>query len=334
MINEADYINYLICSQRNYTCTHLADHLPGISHDQVNRFLANSALDSSQLRELVAPLLTDVSGGFLLVDDSVQDKGYSKFIEMARVQYSGNVHGLVRGINLVNMVYTTGEPGDFLPVDFRIYAPEIDGLTKNNHFCEMFSRVATSSSVPTRTVLFDSWYSAANNLKQIHRAGWTFFTTLKSNRLVRLSKETAYQSLSSVDVSAAVWNAGLEVRIQQVPFPVYLFKVVAPDGSIEWLITNTRPAGLTQQKAEQIHRNRWHIEEFHRSFKQLTGSEKCQCRRANAQRNHLTCCYLAWISLRQFARKTQQTIYQASQKIWSSLFAKLLQKQPVPVLIP
>ena len=38
---------------------------------------------------------------------------------------------------------------------------------------------------------------------------------------------------------------------------------------------------------------RWQVEEFHRSFKQLTGSEKCQCRKARSQRNHLACCKLS-----------------------------------------
>ncbi len=32
---------------------------------------------------------------FLLVDDSVQDKRYSRFIEVAKRQYLGTEHGLV-----------------------------------------------------------------------------------------------------------------------------------------------------------------------------------------------------------------------------------------------
>lgn len=53
---------------------------------------------------------------------------------------------------------------------------------------------------------------------------------------------------------------------------------------------------------------RWQVEESRRSFKQLTGAEKCPCRRAQAQRNHLACCYLAWVSLQQFAQQTAQAI--------------------------
>ena len=58
---------------------------------------------------------------------------------------------------------------------------------------------------------------------------------------------------------------------------------------------------------------RWQVEEFYRSCKQLTGSEKCQYPKATAQCNHLACCYLAWVSLRQYARQMGQTIYQAHQ---------------------
>ena len=66
---------------------------------------------------------------------------------------------------------------------------------------------------------------------------------------------------------------------------------------------------LTQQLVEATTRTRWQVEEFHRSFKQLTGAEKYQCRKASAQRNRLTYCYLVWVSLRQFALQSAQTVY-------------------------
>ena len=41
MLTQATYIEYLLSMPPNCTCTHLADHLPGVSHDQTNRFLRN-----------------------------------------------------------------------------------------------------------------------------------------------------------------------------------------------------------------------------------------------------------------------------------------------------
>jgi hypothetical protein len=60
------------------------------------------------LWELVEKLLQDSSEAFMLVDDSVQDKRYSQFIELVKLQYSGAEHGLVRGIGIVNLVHSAG----------------------------------------------------------------------------------------------------------------------------------------------------------------------------------------------------------------------------------
>lgn len=78
---------------------------------------------------------------------------------------------------------------------------------------------------------------------------------------------------------------------------------------------------------------RWQVEEFDRSFKQLSEAEKCQCRHAKAQRNHLSCCYLVWVSLRQYARQIGQTIYQAHQQQWAHYLRQLLQKLLIQALV-
>lgn len=332
MLTQTRYIEYLLSTPKNYTCTNLADHLPGISHDQVNRFLRTSTLPVRQLQQLVQPLLHDSPEAFLLVDDSVQDKRYSRFIELTKRQYSGNAHGMVRGIGLVNLVHSSGQAGDFLPLDYRVYAPDQDQKTKNDHFLDMFDHVVKEDKVVARTLLFDSWYAGSTNLKKIHRAGWTFFTTLKSNRQVSVAKETGYQALDTRAPPAQGWSKGVEVRLQEVPFAVKLFKLVATNGDIEWVVTNHLAAHMTREMVMEAVQVRWQVEEFHRSFKQLTGAEKCQCRKANAQRNHLTCCYLAWVSLAQHARRLGQTMYQAHQLQWAPYLRQLLQKAVIQAL--
>jgi len=74
MLKQATCTEYLLSTPRNHTCTHLADHLPAVSHDQVNRFLRNGSFSVRPLRGLVLPLLNDSPKVFSLVDDRVQDK--------------------------------------------------------------------------------------------------------------------------------------------------------------------------------------------------------------------------------------------------------------------
>jgi hypothetical protein len=47
------------------------------------------------------------------------------------------------------------------------------------------------------------------------------------------------------------------------------------------------PSPITVQDAQKESAVRWQIEQMHRELKQLVGTEKCQCRKARSQRNHL-----------------------------------------------
>lgn len=97
MITKKQYIEYLLTTPINYTCSNLSEHLENVSHDTVTDFLNNSKFTPRDLWELVKDRIDDSEEAFLLVDDSVQNKEYSRSIETVKLQYSGNEHSLVRG---------------------------------------------------------------------------------------------------------------------------------------------------------------------------------------------------------------------------------------------
>jgi len=310
MITKQQYVEYLVSTPINYTCSNLAEHLDGVSHDAVSDYLARERHTARQVWELAHSLIDDSPSAFLLIDDSVQNKRYSRKIELVKRQYSGNEHGVVAGIGVVNLVHSSGAQDDFYPIDYRIYAPDADGKTKNGHFRDMLVAAIADKRLEARTVLFDSWYASFDNLKLVHRLGRIFYTTLKANRLVSLDKAEGYIHLSEIDWTPERLKHGLSVRLQKVPFDVQLFKLVATNGDIDWVITNDPDSTLTTQAIQDANDVRWHVEELHRGLKQLTGTEHCQCRKARAQRNHLACCYHAWLSLKVHAKRLGKTLYQ------------------------
>lgn len=327
MITKKQYVEYLLSTPFNYTCTNMAEHLRTVSHDVVNNFLSEERLTSSDLWKTVNKLIVDSSEACIIVDDSVQDKRHSNAIEMVKNQYSGNEHGLVKGIGIVNMVHSGGKGKDFYPIDFRIYNPEDDGKTKNDHFQDMFASLEIKK-LQAKTILFDCWYASVDNLKLIHRSGWTFFTTLKANRLVSLSPQEGYVHLDELEWNKQTLAKGISVKLKELPFRVKLFngaarRVVAKNGDIDWVITNDLDSAVNFAVIKEKNDTRWQVEEFHRGFKQLTGSERCQCRKARKQRNHLACCYHAWVSLKVKAKELGQTLYQ----VRKSLFFDYLQKE-------
>jgi len=325
MITKKQYVEYLVSTPKNCTCTYLAEHLEDVSHDVVNAFLRQKRFMPREVWRLVKDRIDDCKEACLIVDDSVHDKRYSRFIELVRAQYSGNEHRVVRGIGVVSLVHSGGKDGDFYPIDNRVYAPGVDGKTKNDHFHEMFINAVDHKRIKARMIVFDGWYASAENLKLIHRRQWTFFTTLKSNRLVSLSKEQGYIHLEDIEWAPDRLAHGVIVKLKEVPFKVRLFKLVAPNSDIDWSITNDLDETMTAQVADDASDVRWQVEARHRGLKQLTGSERCQCRVARAQRNHLACCYHAWVSLKVKAKELSQTLYELRDSLFSHyLRAELL----------
>ena len=106
-------------------------------------------------------------------------------------------------------------------------------------------------------------------------------------------KASGYQRLDALEPPPQGWSRGVEVRLKEVPFDVKRFKLVATNGDIERVIINHLAAYATREMVVDAVQVRWQVGGFYRSFKQLTGTEKCQCRNANEQLNHLIYRYLS-----------------------------------------
>ncbi len=330
MVTRKQYIEYLLATPINYTCSNLAEHLDGVSHDAVSDFLARGRVTAVRLWELVEPLLNNSPEAYLIVDDSVQNKQYSKQIGLVQNQYSGAEYGLVRGIGIVNLVQSDGV--DFYPIHYQIYVPSVNGKTKNDLFAEPLMAAKTSKGIQGRTVLFDSWYASVENLKLVNCLQMTFVAPIKDNRPVSLSKVGGYIHLQDIDWTAERLKHGVSVKLKELPFRVKLFKVVATNGDIDWIITNS-PDLLTTQDVQEENARRWDVESFHRELKQLTGSEKCQCRKARSQRNPLGYCYLAWLALKVKANALGITLYQVYEGIFDDFLTLALHQPPIPAYL-
>jgi hypothetical protein len=182
MITKKQYVEYLVSPPKNCTGTSLAEHREDVSHDVVNDFLHQKRVRPREVWELVKARIADSQDAFLLGDDSVQDNRSSRFIEVVRAQDRGNEHRVLKGSGVGNWVPRAGKDGDFYPIDERVYAPDVEGKTKNDHFQAMFLNALDLKPLQARPLLFDGWGASAENLKLSHRRQRSFFTPRKSNR--------------------------------------------------------------------------------------------------------------------------------------------------------
>lgn len=333
--SKLDYCQYLLSSPVNYTVTNLADHLTGISHDHINRYLRGEKLTPHLLWDNVKPLLQPSSTAYLLFDDTVLDKRHSASIELVRRQYSGNEHRVIRGIGLISCVYVNSETGQFRVIDYRLYDPDGDGQSKLDHVATMLDGVVYSKQLPFATVLMDSWYATQKLMAQIDQFEKLYYCPLKANRRVDDSGGTQrYQRVDELSWHVEELQKGKLIKVRGFPADkkVKLFRVTVSTNRTEFVATNdlTQDSTDATQDACGI---RWKIEEFHRELKQLTGVEACQCRKARIQRNHIACALLVWSRLKTIAYQSGRTIYQIKHGMLSDYLKEQLKHPSVHMFL-
>src|SRR5688572_11982581 len=122
-VTRLDYCQFLLVTQTNYTLTYFAEHSEKFSHDAINRYLEGEKITARMVWENVKGQLITSPNGYVAFDDTVLDKNSSFKIELVRRQYSGNTHGIIKGIGVVTCVYINPDTNQFWIIDYRIFDP-------------------------------------------------------------------------------------------------------------------------------------------------------------------------------------------------------------------
>lgn len=300
------YTRFLIGNRNRYSAAELSRVTPeSVAHDAIDRWLVSSRRTPSQLWQHTCSMVNRKIG-YLVCDDSLLDKRFSRKNELAKKQYSGNEHGLVNGICIVNFLWTSGT--EYIPVDYRIYHRENDDLTKNDHFRNMLDTAEKRGFSP-ECVLMDSWYSSVENLKHIAKKNWHWICNLKSNRLVSVEKGS-YLPITDLPLAEKQVR---KVWLKEFGF-VLVCKLVATNGDITSLATNDLSLENYEDFTDHFQK-RWKIEEFHRGIKQTTGIEGCKSVKADSQRTHIFSAFVAFVRLERQRLKSGVSWYEQKASI-------------------
>lgn len=279
-----DYIDFLLATPKAVSATEAArvqperPHRP--AHDAFTRLLHRLEPDPEPLWAEVRP-----AQGVLVLDDSVLDKPFARHMGLVGYHWSGRHRRVVRGIDLVTLLWTDGDV--LWPCDYRTVNPART-VTKNDLFRELL-RVARGRGFAPRCVLFDAWYSGQENRKAIRDCGWVFRTQVRCNRRVNPDR-TGNRPIRECAIAAT----GTVVHLEGFGL-VKAFRIVARNGdTAHWIRNDLSMDEATRlAHAEQA----WGIEEYHRGLKQCTGVDRCQVRMSRAQQVHIGCAIRAFVRL-------------------------------------
>jgi len=240
-VTRLDYCQYLLVSQINYTLTNFADHSEEFSHDAINRQLRGERMTPRLVWDNVESQVIGTPKGYVVFDDTVLDKNYSFAIELVRRQYSGNAHGVIKGIGVVTCIYVNPELDQFWLIDYRIYDPQGDGKSKLDHVQEMLTNLHYHKQLSFRAVLMDAWYATKELMLFIESLQKIYYCPLKDNRQVDDSGGVRpYQRADSLTWSEYERQHGKTIKIKGFPkdHKVQCFRVEVSTHRTDWIVNN------------------------------------------------------------------------------------------------
>lgn len=244
------------------------------SHDQINRFLVKRRLWQRWMLWIIQKLFGVLTGGYLILDDTVIAKPYAKKLKGASFVHSSVLDRIVYGYNVVFLCWSNDKIT--FPISWRWY--KRNGKSKIDLALELLAEAKNRWHLSPRYVLFDKYYGADRLLNRIVEYRWRFAGQLKCNRIINAApiKEDL---IDEGDVTKG-WVTDL-------------VKVTIIKHDDQWFFTND--STLTPADIPAIYKHRWSIEEVFRFLKTELSLEKCQARTIQAQKTHLASCVLAYL---------------------------------------
>ena len=327
------YSDYLISLFSYTTATGLSGLLDGaISHDKITRFLATEDFDAKSLWKTVKVLVRkyEQDAGVLIVDDTIEEKPYTDESELVCWHYDHSKDRMVKGINLVNVLYQTEQIR--LPVNYTLVEKEVwvwdkkkqkevrkSAKTKNEHMREML-KICVQNEIKFRYVLADIWYGSAENMNYIAQDLERFFLIpLKTNRKVALSladKENGlYQAVSDLTVEQ---GSVTTIYVEGVTFPLQLTKCIFKNEddseAVLYLVTNDLTLDAVQM--DTLYQKRWGVEEFHASIKGNTSLAASPTKTKQSQKNHIFASLYAFVKLKLLRIETKLNHFALRSKLY------------------
>lgn len=292
-------------------------------HDTITRWINTVKLKPHILWEY-AQGLVQKDKGYLIVDDTVIDKFFGPNIELVGRHYSGRHHKPVQGIDVTNLIWnglSKPDKAEHIPIDFRVYDIEHDTKTKNDHCHDMLD-LAYQRGFRNITVLMDSAFSDGATLRRIRKYNWKFVAGLKSNRIISFNSHEYHLEDYAIEQAKECYLKDFG-NIKVIKY------IRKGHRDFDYIATNNLQ--LSSSAIRLANDRRWKVEEYHRGEKQTTGIKNCQFRNARAQRNHILCSNLAFLTIEKYRLETGCSWYESKHLVIVNALKEYLKRPFMPL---
>lgn len=325
------YAAGLIVVEKKATCSKMAEKLGKVSHDKLTRLLQEGGMTTGTIVLAFINFCLSQTGGFLILDDVLVPKRFSKRIEGVYNEFDTKDKERLKGMRIVMVIWSNGILR--IPVAWAIWHKEdkkFIGLTKKGHakykhtgLCllkingasipyktknqigmELLSKVL-AKGLKAQYATFDSWYAGKINLKSLVLAGIHCYSRLKANRYVifqekriSLKKLAKCFPTSTFDHKHDAYIKAVQVYLPgcgQIKLLFVRKDKHVEEGSTKFIVCTDLEASASQILLR--YRSRWAIETVFRDLKQNLNFEACQARSLAMQESHIALSLFAFVAL-------------------------------------
>lgn len=284
----------LLLSISKKTCESLAEQI-GTSGDTVIRILNDTNQSKTQLISLIKKMTKKKL--YLIIDDTIIEKIYSKWIEGTSDNYSTTTGKRERSLCAVVAMLTDGDIAIPIDQDLWISKEFIDGvkITKSMIAKDLIEKIINLT--PIYGVLIDGLYTTASLMTWLIEKNIRFDGRFHSNRKVKSrAQNEQVKKLKKLKVSGRSPMRSVQVLWKNLKlYVISLFRRnSAGRDIITYYVSNYKAP-----KKQHIfaYKMRWNIEKFFRTAKQKLGLKDCMVRNKEGQKKHIINVFSAYATL-------------------------------------
>ncbi len=295
------YVSGLTVLERKQTQSNIAKTLRLVTHDALNRLAEEIGRICHQIALEIIYLLTALSNdGFIILDDVIIPKPFSKLIAGVYVDYDCTQKRHVPCQRIVVVIWTNGVI--YVPLAFAFWHQKefVRRYRTKNQIARILIYWVVRKNIRFSYLTFDNWYASKQNLRFFDSLGIKFVTRLRKNTWTVHDYET--KKVSALISYECHYYDSLNAYVRQfeVKYPRFgigYLAIVKNDkheepGRTKYLFTNDPLLSNTELVLR--YRSRWHIEIFFRTCKQSFGLCACQAQMMPQVIHHVRMVFLAY----------------------------------------
>jgi SRSO17 transposase len=290
-------IALILSSESKKTCASLARTIK-INEHAIWRLLQANTEIKSELIALVHSTFGKNKKLYLILDDTIIAKIYSKYIEGSSNNYNSSSRGVEWGLCSIVALVTDGKVA--IPINLRNWTQEEIAKEFYKSKVDLAKELIeeTIKQINIDMVVMDGLYAREDMIQWLNERNIRFEMRMHANRIVEseCGEVAQLRNHNKLQLKNRQYAKTIRIKWKNIWLYATAIKRFNKYGDFQ-IIYQVSNYDAPAEKHKKVYKYRWKIEKFFRTAKQHLGLTHCQSRKLDLQINHQLNVFFAYTIL-------------------------------------